>query len=50
MSALSRIAAELRKLADNLEQPDFRADPFEVRHIARQIEAQQEMQDNGISE
>jgi hypothetical protein len=49
MSALAIIAATLRKLADDLEQPDYRADPFEVRHIARQIEAQNEMQERGIA-
>lgn len=43
MSALTKIADELRKLADNAEQPDFQIDPFDLRHIARKIDAQVEL-------
>jgi len=50
MNALAKIATALRKLADDLEQPDYRADPFDVRHLARQVEAQQEMAEKGIGE
>ena len=50
MTALTRIAAALRKLADDAEQPDYRVDPFDLRHIARQVEAQDEMRREGIAE
>lgn len=47
MSALSKIADALRKLAEDAEQPDYRVDPFDLRTLARQIEAQQEMLEEG---
>jgi hypothetical protein len=43
MTALNRIAADLRRLADYAGQPDYQICPFDLRHIARQIEAQDEL-------
>lgn len=50
MTALSTIASSLRKIADDCEQADYRPDPFDLRHLARQIEAQDEMKAEGIAE
>ncbi len=50
MTALTCIADALRKLADDAEQPDYRVDPFDLRHIARQIDAQDEMRREDIAE
>lgn len=50
IAALTRIAASLRKLADDAEQPDYRVDPYDLRHIARQVEAQAEMIAQEIAE
>jgi hypothetical protein len=43
MTALNRIAADLRRLADYAGQPDYQICPYDLRHIARQIEAQDEL-------
>lgn len=50
ISALAKIATALRKLADDAEQPDYRVEPFDLRTLARQVEAQQEMVEKGIEE
>lgn len=43
MTALHKIADELRRLAAYAEQPDYQIDAFDLRHIARQIDAQAEL-------
>lgn len=43
MSALSKIADEIRKLADHCEQPDYQIDPFDLRVLARKLDAQAEI-------
>ena len=50
MSALEKIAAALDRLADVLEEPDGSVDPFDLRHLARQVRAQGEMLDKGLAE
>lgn len=48
--ALRKIAMALRQLAEDAEQPDFRVEPFDLRTLARQVEAQQEMVEQEIAE
>ena len=50
MSALEKIAARLDELARVLDQPDGTVDPFDLRHLARQVRAQGEMLDKGLAE
>ena len=50
MSALEKIAERLEQLARVLDEPDGTVDPFDLRHIARQVRAQSEMLDKGIAE
>lgn len=50
MSALEKIAERLDQLARVLEEPDGTVDPFDLRHIARQVRAQADMLDKGIAE
>jgi len=50
MSALEKIAERLDQLASVLEEPDGSVDPFDLRHIARQVRAQGEMLDKGLAE
>lgn len=50
MTALSKIAEALEQLAKRGEEPDGVVDPFELRHLARQVRAQDEMQAQGLTE
>lgn len=46
--ALERIAACLDELARVADEPDGKVDSFDLRQIARQVRAQQEMADKGL--
>jgi len=50
MSALSKIAADLRRLAEDAKDPNNRIDPFDLTTLARQVEAQEEMHERGLAE
>lgn len=47
-SALEKIAAELDRLAGIADEADGHVDSFDLRQIARQVRAQQEMADKGL--
>lgn len=49
-ATLTKIAAQLRQMADDAEQPDHAVDTFELRHVARQVDAQAEMLAGGLAE
>lgn len=48
--ALEKIAERLDQLAGILDEPDGSVDPFDLRHLARQVRAQSEMLDKGLAE
>lgn len=50
MSALEKIAERLEQLASVLEEPDGTVDPFDLRHLARQVRAQADMMAKGLAE
>lgn len=50
MTALQRIAAALDALAAQADEPDHRIDSFDLRVLARQVRAQDEMADKGLSD
>ena len=49
-ATLTKIAAQLRQMADDAEQPEHKVDTFDLRHVPRQIEAQAEMLVGGLVE
>lgn len=48
--SLEKIADALDQLAGILDEPDGSVDPFDLRHLARQVRAQGEMLDKGLAE
>lgn len=43
MSALTKIADEIRQIAEHSEEPDYAIDPFDLRVLARKLDAQAEI-------
>ena len=49
-ATLTKIAAQLRQMADDAEQPEHKVDGFDLRTLARRIDEQVDMLAKGLTE